>query len=388
MKSFEMELGFLLDEISLLDQVCCVEYRRLDVPLRESFAISGGATESANLLLLRLKDQRGRLGYGEAAPFPAYDGIERGDVLDSLLGTDLSFFCDPASSSSLSASLQSLNMPGPLLAAFEMALLDLYGRQRNIPVYEFLGDSMQDFQTGMTIVVGDVDHSRESALRYLGQGFRNLKVKLSGNVALDISRLRVIRSVAPDCRLLLDANGAFDIDRALELVDQISEHRLEVSFLEQPFPSGCELLNAELSYQCSIPILADESCTSEQTVIEALDDFGFEGVNLKIQKSGVEVALKMRAAAVERGAKLMIGGMVESPLSMTCSAHIVKAFGGFDWVDLDTPLFMRDHPFQGGIDFDGDSVLLSEEAGLGVQVAEEFSGFVDSDWSQVWQGAS
>ena len=82
----------------------------------------------------------------------------------------------------------------------------------------------------------------------------------------------------------------------------------------------------------------------------------------------------------------MIGGMVESPLSMTLSAHIVIALGNFDWVDLDTPLFMAEHPFLGGIEFDRGLVEISEGPGLGISIDEDFDGFGGQNWTPVWQG--
>ena len=81
----------------------------------------------------------------------------------------------------------------------------------------------------------------------------------------------------------------------------------------------------------------------------------------------------------------MIGGMVESPLSMTLSAHLVRGLGRFDWVDLDTPLFMKEHPFNGGIQFDSGIVHLKSAPGLGISLNPDFEGWASSDWVTVWQ---
>jgi hypothetical protein len=44
----------------------------------------------------------------------------------------------------------------------------------------------------------------------------------------------------------------------------------------------------------------------------------------------------------------MVGGMVESRLCMSTSACLAAGIGGFGFVDLDTPLFLRSEPFTGG----------------------------------------
>jgi hypothetical protein len=63
----------------------------------------------------------------------------------------------------------------------------------------------------------------------------------------------------------------------------------------------------------------------------------------------------------------MIGGMVESILSMTFSAHFASGLGGFAYADLDTPLFVRSSPFTGGFRLDrGRIVLDGLERGVGV----------------------
>jgi L-alanine-DL-glutamate epimerase-like enolase superfamily enzyme len=70
-------------------------------------------------------------------------------------------------------------------------------------------------------------------------------------------------------------------------------------------------------------------------------------INIKLMKSGVVEALEIAAIARAAGLGLMIGGMVESILAMTMSAHFAAGLGGFRFVDLDTPLFLATNPFPG-----------------------------------------
>ena len=51
-----------------------MEIRSLNLELNESFAISGGAVDVAELVLFRLIDTAGNIGLGEAAPFPGRFG--------------------------------------------------------------------------------------------------------------------------------------------------------------------------------------------------------------------------------------------------------------------------------------------------------------------------
>ena len=47
------------------------------------------------------------------------------------------------------------------------------------------------------------------------------------------------------------------------------------------------------------------------------------------------------------------GAMVESVLAMSFSAHFAAGLGGFSYVDLDTPMFIAEHPFAGGFAQEG-----------------------------------
>jgi L-alanine-DL-glutamate epimerase-like enolase superfamily enzyme len=374
-------------------QITLLEYRKLDLHLNESFAISGGAVDVVELVLVRLTDSAGRVGLGEAAPFSAYDGMTRQRVLDSVKACDFSLLGQGSAQafektqlSWMADRFSGAHLPGPRLAALEMAWLDLLGKSKGLSVSQMLGPESQDPVTGITIVVGDQDHAAESAQRFRDLGFNQIKIKLSGHGLADLERIQQVRQAHPACRILLDANGGFQLDQAREFLRLLEDRNLSVAFLEQPLASDCLAGNHQLAELTRIPILADESCTSVSSLVDCLQIGGFAGVNLKVQKSGVWEAIRMHRAATEAGVHLMIGGMVESPLSMTLSAHLAKALGGFDWVDLDTPLFMQEHPFEGGIQIEGGIVHLGEQPGLGITVTDRHDGFRDENWNPVWQG--
>jgi hypothetical protein len=81
----------------------------------------------------------------------------------------------------------------------------------------------------------------------------------------------------------------------------------------------------------------------------------------------VSETLRMIAEAQRLGLGLMMGGMVETRLAMTVSACIAGGIGGFEELDLDTPLFMRDDRLLGGFAQVGATLNLgSITAGHGV----------------------
>ena len=67
----------------------------------------------------------------------------------------------------------------------------------------------------------------------------------------------------------------------------------------------------------------------------------------------------MATIARAAGLGLMIGGNVESILAMTVSACFAAGLGGFEFADLDTPLFMAENPFEGGYALDGGRISVA-----------------------------
>jgi L-alanine-DL-glutamate epimerase-like enolase superfamily enzyme len=125
--------------------------------------------------------------------------------------------------------------------------------------------------------------------------------------------------------------------------------------------------------RADVRVAADESvrCLSD---LERLARAGAADiVNLKITKSGLVGALDLALAARSHGFGLMIGGMVETRLAMTASACLAGGLGGFAHIDLDTPFFLAEDPFEGGCDYRtaGPTLALGEiREGHGVELTQ------------------
>jgi hypothetical protein len=58
--------------------------------------------------------------------------------------------------------------------------------------------------------------------------------------------------------------------------------------------------------------------------------------------------------------------MVESRIAMGCSFSLVLGLGGFEILDLDTPLLLASDPVSGGYRYDGPRLVPWKAAGLGM----------------------
>jgi L-Ala-D/L-Glu epimerase len=354
-----------------MQDTCVVELRAVawDVELTEPFGIATGVQTRACNVLVEVRLADGTRGLGEAAPFPAVSGETQAAVLDAIEDMRETLLGQHASRMRwLAAALRERSAAVPSArAGVESALLDALCRRLRLPMQRWFGGWEDHLRTDITIVTGSAHSAAAAASRAVAQGFDTLKVKVGG-ASLDHDRARVeaIRAVAPAARLVLDANASLEPAEAIELVDAIGPST--IALFEQPVAAlDLEGLR-RVRERAGVRVAADESARTAADVYALASHAAADVINIKITKSGVVEACDMIAAARAAGLGLMIGGMVETPLAMMVSACLAAGHGGFEFVDLDTPLFMRDPPVDGWMQHGPAIDLQSIEAGHGITI--------------------
>lgn len=345
----------------------------VSVPLTEPFGIATGVQLVAENVLCTLVLDDGTEGLGEAAPFPAVSGETRAQTLATLETLESAVVGEDARRWRRIASLCAELAPGApaARAAVETALLDALCRRAAISLWSFFGGAERELVTDLTIPTGSLEHARASALRATKAGFATLKLKVGGVAHdLDVARLQAVAEAAPEARLVLDANASLSAEEAIALVDALGRARSRVALFEQPTPKDDLDGLRRVRELGRVRVAADESVRTAKDVARLFEARAADVVNVKITKSGVAEAIDIIHAARALGFDLMIGGMVETSLSMTASACLAAGIGGFRFVDLDTPLFLASSPVSGGFAQAGPRLGLSAiEAGHGVRRA-------------------
>ena len=167
-----------------------------------------------------------------------------------------------------------------------------------------------------------------------------------------------VHAARPDARLLLDANGGLSVDEALYLARELRSRGVVPALFEQPVAPGEWETLSEVRAKSGLPIAIDESVTRAEDVIAAHRAGAADAANVKLMKSGISRALDIVAATRACGLLPMIGGMVEARLAMGTSACLAAGLGGFAFIDLDTPLFLAEDPFDGGYEQHGERLDL------------------------------
>lgn len=325
----------------------------LDIPLVAPFGISGGAQATANNVLVTVELADGTRGYGEAAPFAAYNGETQAGALrvlrqarDWLPGRNARAW------RSLAAEFRRRGgrTCGSAQCAFETALLDALKRHERVPLWRYFGGAGTELETDMTVTTGSAEEAGVAAHAIAARGIRTIKMKIGGRrgPAHDLARIAAVREVAPEAPLILDGNAGLSRAEARELARGLKKLRIVPALLEQWLAKndldGLRALGEETGWL----VAADESVCSARDARLVARKRAAHVINIKLMKGGIAAALDIARVARANRLGLMIGGNIESILAMTVSACFAAGLGGFRFADLDTPLFMAENPFCGG----------------------------------------
>ena len=227
--------------------------------------------------------------------------------------------------------LRSVLPPGGARNAVDCALWDLEAQEAGQPVWQLAGlDAPTPLRTTFTLGADTPSVMARTARDYTHA--LSIKIKLTGDLDIDIERVRAIRAARPDAWLGVDGNQGFTRDQLPDLFPALVE--ADVSLLEQPLARDCD---ADLEgLESCIPIAGDESILSLADVRRAVGRF--QVINIKLDKcGGLTEGLLMAQEARSLGLGVMVGTMVGSSLA-TAPGFVLGQV--CDLVDLDGPTFL------------------------------------------------
>ena len=353
-----------------------IDARPLSIPLREPFVIANGRIDAtrAALVVARVVDEKsGKVarGLGEAAALPPVTKSDQPDLLRAFAGSALNG-ASFEGHSALEALLDDAFPDDPVArAGAETALLDAWARLEGVPVHELLGSVKRKRQfslvTDVTIPINDPAHMAAQASAWRASGFQHFKVKVGKNLDDDARAVEQIARAVPDARLRLDGNEGLTQRDAMALVSVTRGLGIALECFEQPCARDDLDGMAHVTALAGCPVVADESVKTLRDLERVIAKKAASAVNLKLVKHGGLVeAGRIGRAAQRAGLQVMVGAMVETRLGLTAMAHVARALGEVDLVDLDTALLLKWDPFAGGYDLDGARFTLIDDAGLGI----------------------
>lgn len=341
-------------------QIKRINIHTLNVPLRSPFTTASSTQDVIHNLAIELELADGSTGWGEAPILPPITNEDPTAALAALQNEAALLTGKNAGEWRRIAVELSERIPhlAAVRAGIEMALIDALALSWGAPLFRFFGGFSDSLITDITIPICARDEARHLAEHYRKAGFETIKVKIGLNAPEDVERVRAIHQGHPTCRVILDANAGYSVEQTLEVLSHLRQAEIAPALLEQPVPREDWEGLGRLAREAGVPVAADESCRTPEDAIRIAQNQLAQVINIKLTKCGVVQALDIAAIARASRLGLMIGGMVETRLAMGFSAHFAAGLGGFDWIDLDTPLLLADDPVRGGYRTEGARYLL------------------------------
>ncbi|HLS91256.1 MAG TPA: enolase C-terminal domain-like protein, partial [Limnochordia bacterium] len=230
-------------------------------------------------VLVRLTDEEGVQGIGQAVPIPTWT-YETPATVESTLRDYLApalIGADPADLAAIHERMNRVIRPAfsvgqPLCkAAIDLACFDLVGRRLAKSAGELLAELAPPAGAGAPrkqLVMSWTVNSPDMAVveeqleegRRLGYTNFNIKVGAPQSPEYDLELARKVRAFAPEGFLWADANTGYTVEQALQIAPKLADAGVDV--LESPLPPNRIRGYQALKKQGALPILMDEGILS------------------------------------------------------------------------------------------------------------------------------
>ena len=354
--------------------ITSLDYRVYSIPLREPFKIALREIRETEVVVVRLATDAGVCGYGEAAPEPCVTGETLGTVTAAL--DYLAPLLEGADPFAIERAhrLMDAALTGNTAAkcAIDLALYDLMGKAAGMPVWRLLGGADPRVQSDMTVGIADPAHMAASARRYVeDEGFRIIKMKVGIDPVSDERAVAAVsEAISGRAALRVDANQGYTRATAARMLEVFAAHGVEEAeqLVSADDLEGLAWLRGRAQ---GVAIMADEAIHAPSDAARACRLGAVDKINIKLMKcGGLFPALAINALAEASGVGCMVGCMLETPIAISAGLALAAARENIRDTDCDSYRYYAPDAvaIAGSFAEEGDTVVLSEEPGLGVNV--------------------
>ena len=290
-----------------------VMIRHLKMQLNSPFSTSFGTITDKEFLLLEVKDELGRIGWGESVAFVAPWYTEE------TLKTTWHMLEDFLIPLILNKEIKHPDEVGRLFAtvrknymaksAIEGAVWDLYAQSKNQSLTEALGGKKDKIEVGISIGIQPTIEQQIAVVNQaIKDGYKRIKVKIKPG--WDVNVIRALREEFPNLPMMADANSAYTLND-VDLLKELDKYNLMM--IEQPLAHDDIIDHAILQKQIKTPICLDESIQSLEDARKAIELGSCKIINIKIGRvGGISEAKRIHDYCEDKGIPVWCGGMLES----------------------------------------------------------------------------
>jgi len=353
-------------------------------------------------MLIRVEADNGLVGY---APGPGSESVQR--AIEKVIAPFLTdrVLADPDA-------LRVLFLKGPgadpeiakVYCSVEIALYDLAGKQRSLPVSELIGgrvrDSIRLYGSAGMYMPPEAYAAEAAAIASLG--FRAYKMRPALGPEKDAETVRLMRqAVGPDFDLMVDAHTWWrmgDRGYSLETVEELAQSMAgqRIAWLEEPLPPDDHAAYLRLKEKDIVPLASGEHEPGEERYMDLILTEAVDYVQMDVCcQGGYAMGRRLFAEIARQGLRFAFHSW-GTALEVVAAAHL-----GICWPDmvvewLEYPCYSSPdragmYPFplaaeilKEPLELDAGDLIVPRKPGLGVEVDEsvvERYPWIPGPWS-------
>ena len=347
------------------------------IPFKVVFRHSSASRAQAENVIVAAYSDCGRVGYGEGCP----RSYVTGEMVESCMKFIRQYETEIIDAVQDVESLRQwvthnrhiIDKNPAAFCAVELAILDLMGKVRACPIEDILGVPRLGGTYRYSAVLGDSPYLAYwwQFKRYWKKGFRDFKIKVSGDLRRDERKIGVFtKNSDPALRVRLDANNLWT--SASDCIQHIRRLPYVFFAIEEPLQVGDLKGFKRVGEESEIKIILDESLLrSEQ--LDMLDNASRWIANIRVSKmGGIIRSLEVAEKAFQRGIGIIVGAQVGETSILTRAGltvatasrpNLIASEGAFGTHllqrDLTTPCLM----------FGAGGVVIAEDLGISTHQA-------------------
>jgi L-alanine-DL-glutamate epimerase-like enolase superfamily enzyme len=313
-------------------------------PVATPVVTSFGIMRDRPMVLVRIEDNDGAVGWGEAwCNFPTVGAEHRARLVESVIAPLIEgrVFDRPQEAfRQLTTKTAVLAIqagePGPIaqaIAGVDIALWDLAARRAGEPLWKMLGGKSPRLRVYASGI--NPDGPEKIAAQRRDEGYTAFKLKVGFGAERDVANLRSLRAALGDgAELMVDANQGWSLQEAAGMVPRLDGFGLR--WLEEPLRADTPWNDWQiLARHTRIPLAGGENIDSDEGFDDALHERALDVVQPDMAKWGgfsgcLPVARRIREAGLRYCPHFLGGG-----IGLLASAHLLAATGGDGLLEID-----------------------------------------------------
>jgi L-Ala-D/L-Glu epimerase len=309
-----------------------IDARMLEIPFRVAFRHASAERRAMQSVWVEVRSAGNALGLGEGCPREYVTG----ESVESALGfvarhrDEWRAAIDgvEALRAWVHANRACVDANPAAWSAVELALLDCMGREASLSVEALLGVPALGGRYRYAAVIGDAAPATFEAQlgHYVKSGFRDFKIKLSGDFDRDRAKVRALAAagIVPGS-VRADANNLWQAPP--QAIGHLSGLEFPFFAIEEPLRAGDYAGMREMARALHAAMILDESALRVEQLEVVSEDARHWIVNLRISKMGglirsIDVARKAKVL----GLRLIVGAHVGETSVLTRAGLTIATF--------------------------------------------------------------